>query len=189
MHIISNPPNSPFKVTLTREEGFSDKQWEKISRAGQLWEKAWNDPSFQDNVLHYITEYTYSTGWLWWKKYHRVHHSGFIGTDHTPAMVLESLLSGAEKLSPIVDHEADVILACGNKSGVLGWTYPNIAKQWISRWFLDSSSVAEIAGNLAHEYCHKLGYVHPYKNTPSRPHTVPYAIGYLTRNFAKRFDS
>lgn len=166
--------------------GFSKTQWAMQMEAAYWWAKAWNDSEFQRRVLDYQwTVDTYS-GWLWWRrKTGTVKHNYFAYTDDSRDVVLSTMLSGRETLKPELDSEGDVEIILANKRGVLGWTYENTLTQWLSAWFINSSSIAEQAGNRAHEYMHKLGYDHPFKATWDRPYTAPYAIGDLVVAWVK----
>jgi hypothetical protein len=42
----------------------------------------------------------------------------------------------------------------------------------------------QVAGNLTHEWLHKLGFDHDVASTPARPYSVPYAVGYILRDLA-----
>lgn len=175
-----------FKVNAKRAEGFTDAEWARQVAACEAWEKCWNDPEFQQQVLDFGYSVQVCSGRLWWKKCKKTWRRGFTYTADSTGEVLKKMLSGSETLLPDVDGEADVEIACGNKKGVLGWTYANTLKQWVSRWFLNSASTAELAGNRAHEYMHKLGYSHPFNSTGDRPFSAPYAVGYLTRDWIKK---
>lgn len=107
-------------------------------------------------------------------------------TSLSPGQVFETIMSGAEKLSPEIDGEADisVTLDARDAGSVIGYTYPNTRMQWIYASFFGRATPADIAGNLAHEYCHKIGFEHEFNFTSLRQYTVPYAIGYLTREIA-----
>lgn len=175
-----------FRVNVKRAEGFTDREWDLQLKSIDAWVRCWNDPDFQMKVLNYSYELTTCTGSLWWKKCNKKTYYGFRYTNDGTRVVLKKMLSGAEVLKPEEDGVADIELACGNQKGVVGWTYANTLKQWVSRWFISSASIAEQAGNRAHEYMHKLGYDHPFKATADRPYSVPYAVGYLTRDWIKK---
>lgn len=52
--------------------------------------------------------------------------------------------------------------------------------------FSSRAEIAEIAGNLAHEYCHALGYSHKGNRvTPYNLQSVPYVLGYACRDFVR----
>jgi hypothetical protein len=58
---------------------------------------------------------------------------------------------------------------------------------WLNVRFLarDSWSATDVAGNLAHEWMHQLGFEHAWRHEPGREHTVPYAIGTLVERLAR----
>jgi hypothetical protein len=112
-------------------------------------------------------------------------YKGFSSTKLTNSQVLDRILSGSETLTPIKDEEADINLSIdwdGSKR-VVGYTYPNSVWQWINGWFIKSGSVADIRGNIWHEYMHKLGFTHPRKYSVTRQNSVPYQHGYYVRDF------
>lgn len=60
------------------------------------------------------------------------------------------------------------------KCNVLGWTYPSTQTIWINSCGFEARSDAGIAGTLAHEFSHKLGFDH--KNARDLM-SVPYSFG------------
>jgi hypothetical protein len=69
-------------------------------------------------------------------------------------------------------------------SKVLGYT--SRGSIFVNTRFSSRAEIAEIAGNLAHEYCHVLGYGHKgNKVTPYNLQSVPYVIGYACREFVR----
>lgn len=71
-------------------------------------------------------------------------------------------------------------------NNVLGYTYPNVKKIYLNRKFYSKMSDAQIAGNLIHEWTHKLGFDHDFDPTPGRNSTVPYAIGFIVENLYQK---
>ena len=82
------------------------------------------------------------------------------------------------------------------KPGVVGYTTPkthatwinlNKLNQWIERYGKQQNLLrACIAGNLAHEYCHNLGFKHGRGgSTRANMRTVPYFIGNTVRSIAE----
>lgn len=173
------------RVKFDGMTGFSEKQEAKLWLAGRLIEKVVNTDEFEKEILRFSFQYSVCTGSLWWKKCRHERSLGFHYTNKTNALVYDSIMSGAEILRPDQDCaiNVDINLTAG-KSNVLGYTYPNTLKTWISRWFLDSAPASEIAGNIMHEWCHKIGYDHEYRNTALRQYSVPYAVGYIVSNLA-----
>lgn len=180
-----------FKVEMIRGRGFTDQEWALQLEADYWWAKCWNAPDFQSSVYGYTWTAQVCTGFWRWKtcKPGPLNQS-FTYTNDARPTILAKMLSGAEDLKPDADGVANGTVEIGNQRGVVGWTNETTLTEWLSKWFVDSASIAEQAGNRAHEYMHKLGYDHPYRSTWDRPYSVPYAIGdlvqaWVEKNFVK----
>lgn len=182
------------KVQFSLGRKFSPEQHAKIMRARDLLEQVINSDDFAVGVVNFERKELECVRTGWFRKSCKYVHAGFGfeydgngRTETDGARVLEIIRSGAETLSPEADGEADINIDLGYGRAV-GYTYPNSAWQWINQWFLDSSNVteADIAGNIAHEYMHKLGFGHAYRSHATRQYTVCYAIGYLVAGLAKK---
>lgn len=92
--------------------------------------------------------------------------------------VYQVLLDGAETLNGVVDHEMDLDLTLyyANNSTV-GYTYPNTNRVWTNDKFFTTNSLGKVAGNIVHEWTHKLGFEHDFNSTARRNYSVPYAVG------------
>lgn len=176
------------KVSLKLSGNETPAQKQKLERAAQCMEKAINSVRFKNEILEYSRTEWWSTGLLWWKKWHSRKVKGFAECDMTNEEVLKLIMAGGETLSPEQDQEADiqVTVAAGSR-GVVGWTNPHTPMQWISSWFINSQDVDahEVAGNLAHEWMHKIGFDHAFNPYSGREHTVPYAVGYLIEKISR----
>jgi len=108
-------------------------------------------------------------------------------TTFTNVEVLAIILSGSETLTPEVDNEADIKIELDTSwtRNVIGYTYPTTPWQWIYAKFFRNWSAEEVAGNIMHEYMHKLGFDHEYGWTFEREFSVPYALGYECEKYAK----
>jgi hypothetical protein len=94
--------------------------------------------------------------------------------------IYELLLSGAEELLPEVDHEMDLELELYYSwKNTIGYTTPGEMKIYLNRKFFNSFTPVQVAGNLFHEWTHKLGFNHASTYTVDRDSSVPYALGYL----------
>ncbi len=165
-----------FKVTLTDTSGFSSTELDKLDQAVAIWERVWNSDEFKARVLGFGFNQTITTGtWPFRKKENRF-CPYFRMTSETRIQVYNNLLAGSERLNPGDNGVADISITLDKRDGksVIGYTYANTRMQWIySDWFR-SVTPADIAGNLAHEYCHKLGYSHEFNYNALRSFTVPY---------------
>lgn len=176
--------NNKFRVTVVTED-LTDTENKKIQAAAAHMERVFNSEEFKQFVLNYSYTNTYTTGRLWYKKTHTEVIKHFESTEMTNEQVYQTLMNGAEILDSVIDHEADIFLKIDrrNKRGVIGYTYATTKWQWIYNWVTQNYTVQDIAGNLAHEFCHKLGFDHAYYNTPTREYSAPYAVGYFVSAF------
>jgi hypothetical protein len=99
--------------------------------------------------------------------------------------VFDDIFKGAEALMPAVNYQMDltVNMYYSRFSKVVGWTNPSIMIVHTNSKFHNFFSAEEIAGNLFHEWLHKLGYDHV---SASDHKSVPYAMGYLMTDFCKK---
>ena len=106
----------------------------------------------------------------------------------TNAQVYQAILNAAETLKPIknnmMDLEVELYYAANS---VVGYTNGGTRRIWVNTKFFNSFKENSVAGNLFHEWLHKLGYTHAYASTPTRPYSIPYAVGYIMGNIGKNF--
>jgi hypothetical protein len=163
------------RVVLNRVTNFTESEKQRLIEVIPMLEKAVNSVDFFERVRFYAYEQV---------KSYTMGHSG--------EQVYNSIMNGNEKLSGVSDYEIDIDLTIYTvpwyKSGksVIGYTYPSTLRTWINRAFFRSFTHAEIAGNLMHEYCHKLGYGHSFNWTPSRKDSVPYAVGNIVKDIVNK---
>jgi hypothetical protein len=106
----------------------------------------------------------------------------------TNTQIYHKILAGAERLYPIKNYKMDleVELYTDHKSNTVGFTRTLSKRIWMNTKFFNRFTAAKVAGNLVHEWVHKLGFSHDVKNTRRRKYSVPYAIGEITRQLATR---
>ncbi|HXH30143.1 MAG TPA: hypothetical protein VNJ01_04970 [Bacteriovoracaceae bacterium] len=103
--------------------------------------------------------------------------------------IYQMILNGSEDLSVGVDHEMDLELELyTSKDNVVGYTYPNILKIYMNTKYFDVYTPTEVAGNIFHEWTHKLGFQHSFRYSVARDASVPYAIGYLIEELGKQYE-
>lgn len=106
----------------------------------------------------------------------------------TNAQIYKKILEASEKLTPGNNNTMDLSLATYfTKDPVIGYTMPSIKTIYMNRRYLDNFQPNLVAMNVFHEWLHKVGFKHSYENNNSRPHSVPYAIGYIMRDLAKKY--
>ena len=174
-----------FKVNLTAE-GFNPKELEKLEAARLHMEKALSSRAFFDFCRGFSYEHKSCKGRLWWKKCNTYVTQEFRwNKEKSRKEIYNHLLCGEENLVAGEDKEADIFIKIDRRKNkrVLGYTYPNTSWQWVYSTFFAKASIEGIAGNLAHEWCHKMGYGHEYRYSYLRQFTVPYAVGYFVRDY------
>jgi hypothetical protein len=106
----------------------------------------------------------------------------------TNAQIYQTILDAAETLQPSKNNTMDLgVKMYYENSSIIGFTNGSITYINVNTKFFDQFNAAEVAGNLMHEWLHKLGYDHDFSSTPQRPYSVPYAIGYLVRDIGASF--
>lgn len=106
----------------------------------------------------------------------------------TNSQIYQSILDAAEKLTPAKNNTLDVgVKFYYTNNSVVGYTNTSITYINVNTKFFNSYDINEVAGNLFHEWLHKLGYGHDSSATTRRPYSVPYAVGYMIRNIGKNF--
>ena len=104
--------------------------------------------------------------------------------------IYQKLLEGSEDLDPGIDHEMDLDLELyHSRRNTVGYTRPDGLRIWMNSKFFNAYSPAEVAGNIFHEWTHKLGFEHAFYYSVSRESSVPYALGYLIEELGKKIES
>ncbi len=162
------------KVKLDASSGFDAKEKSKLLSAIALLEKVVNSEEFRARVLNY----TYNGNKTF------VDNNGM-----SNELIYNLIMSGKEVLKPTEDHELNINITIYSSfwnRNVIGYTYPNTLQTWINRRYYKNYTPADICANIAHEYLHKASFNHSFAWTPSREFSVPYAIGYIVGELARR---
>lgn len=175
-----------FKVKI-EYEGLNYDEIHKLEYASQIFADAISSEKFKDFCLNFSYEEHFYTR-RWFRKVHtgsKIHH-GFKGTHLTNQQVYDTIMSGKETLSGVIDNTANVYLRVDrrNKRGVVGYTYGNTKWQWVYSWVLRYGPEM-LAANASHEWCHKAGFDHAYRWNSTRQYSVPYAIGQFVQEFSE----
>jgi hypothetical protein len=108
----------------------------------------------------------------------------------TNQQIYYKILEGAEKLTPYKNNQMDLKLEFYSdyESNVVGYTLPQTTKVWINNKYFFKNSTAKVAGNLMHEWLHKLGFHHDREKSTHRKYSVPYGVGTIVKDLAKRLE-
>jgi hypothetical protein len=106
----------------------------------------------------------------------------------TNAQIYQTILDAAESLKPVKNNTMDLgVKMYYQNSSVVGYTNGSISYINVNTKFFNTYAANQVAGNLTHEWLHKLGYTHDSASTAKRPYSVPYAVGYIMRDLGKSF--
>lgn len=158
---------------------FTDKDKRKLYKAIQILDKVMSSPELKNLILNYQFKGTTSFNQ---------------NNEMTNEEIYNHFLTGAEDLKPDEDHTMNFDLTMYRSlnpwSKVKGYTKPDTMRIWIHSKFYRRSSwtAVDVAANMAHEWVHKMGFGHAYYNNDDRAHTVPYALGKLVGEVAKKLN-
>lgn len=152
---------------------FNATQEEKVLKAIEIIKKVVRSSEFREKVI----QFTY-------KGQRRfVNNNGFSNDE-----IYQILLEGSEELSPGIDYEMDLELELYySRRSTVGYTYPDELKVWMNTKYFNVYNPAQVAGNIFHEWTHKLGFEHSYRYSKMREASVPYALGYLIEELGKKY--
>lgn len=153
---------------------FDKADEDKVYKAIEIIKKVIGSRIFRDRVLNFTFE----------GEYKFVDNRGF-----TNEQIYQILLDGSEDLKPEVDHEMDLDLELYYSwRNVVGYTYPSTMKIFMNTKFFDPYTPSQVAGNIFHEWTHKLGFEHDQDYSVRRDSSVPYALGYLIQELGKEYE-
>lgn len=155
---------------------FSQEEEAKIQKAVELIKNVIRLKEFKDRVLNYTFE----------GKKQFFDHGGLSNEE-----IYQKILEGAEQMgnkhkNNVMDVELELYTQA---TSTIGYTYPNTVRIWMNKKYFNKYTPVNVADNLMHEWMHKIGFTHATTWSESRDHSVPYAIGYLVEELAKKYFS
>lgn len=156
----------PMQIT-----GFTGTSLDKLNKAFQVLEQVVNSNEFKDRVLNFKNgncERQYAS------------NKGL-----TNEQIYQIFMEGKETLQQNTPGEMNYFLKLYNRpwSRVIGYTSGNTNLININWKFFKKYEPAEVAGNLAHEWIHKIGFDH---KSAKEHDSAPYAIGYIVEELASK---
>lgn len=155
---------------------FNTHEEEKVRKAVSIIKRVISSIEFKERVLNYT-------------------HNGTKQFNDNDGLSNEEIylkiLEGAEKIgNSSKNNTMDVELELYHQgTKTIGYTYPNTVRIWMNKKYFNRYTPVEVADNLMHEWMHKLGFTHATMWSKNRDHTVPYAIGYLVEELAKKYQA
>ncbi len=102
--------------------------------------------------------------------------------------IYKKILAGSERMTshgPNNTMDLEIELYTDHDSITIGYTYPSIVRIYMNRKYFNKFRPYQVADNMMHEWLHKVGFGHSVKDTPERPYSVPYAVGYIVKGIAR----
>ena len=153
--------------------GFTDRQEKKIRSASSLIKKIVRSDSFKKRILEHT----------WNGKKQFADNQGL-----SNEAIYKKILDGSERMTshgPNNTMDLEIELYTDHDSITIGYTYPSIVRIYMNRKYFNKFRPFQVADNMMHEWLHKLGFGHSVKDTPDRPYSVPYAVGYIVKGIAR----
>jgi hypothetical protein len=172
---VGDVPNEALTFDAKAElHNFDPEDEVKLYKAIEIIKKVVASTEFRDRVLNY----TYQG------KKQFVDNEG-----KSNAEIYQILLEGREELKPELDNEMDLELELYYSwRSTVGYTTPGEMRIYMNTKFFDPYTPTEVAGNVFHEWLHKLGFGHASSYSVSRDSSVPYAIGYIIEELGKKYE-
>lgn len=169
--LISLPLFASFDARINMVN-FPQDQEAKVLKAVELIKKVVSSPEFKERILSHTFD---------GKK-------GFVDNKGlSNEQIYQMIMDGSETLIPEKNGKMDVELELYEQStNTIGYTYPHTSRIWVNTKYFNKYTPVQVADNLFHEWMHKLGFDHEIKYSKSRSYSVPYAIGYLVEELARK---
>lgn len=153
-------------------DGFEGDSLKKMEKAFEALEKVVNSKEFKNRVINFKND----TGV----------RSFASNQGLSNEKIYSIFMSGREILQQDTPHEMNFFLKLYYKrySKVIGWTNGDINTININWKFFKNFKPNDVAGNLAHEWTHKIGFDH---RSAAEHDSAPYAIGYIVREMGERY--
>ena len=166
-------PSAPMRVSLGKVTGYTAPERQKLEQATKLIADVLNSREFRDAVLS--AEFAGKPG--------------FANETRSPKDVYAAIRAAQESYTDGADGEVDLNVKLENFSWfqrkTVGYTTESSDTLTTNRRFFSGFEPSEVAGHLAHEWLHKLGFEHDFKPTARRPDSVPYELGELVERLAQ----
>jgi hypothetical protein len=170
--------NEAIRVNILALTGATSEDETRIFKALDLIEDVVNSEEFKLSVLNM----KYKVG--------SVEYKGFSQTTMTEEQVLESILLANENFPGGEPHQIDLFMDMYYRiNSTVGYTGPKDKFIHMNRHFHARFSPHETAGNIFHEWLHKIGHNHSSRNNSERPHSVPYKLGKLLSEMSAEIES
>lgn len=166
------------RVVINQADNFSSNGLDLLERSRTVLEKVVNSEEFKQRVIHF----TYQGQETF------VQNNGY-----TNLQIYNQIIAGAEQTptpteaNGIMDLFVSLYTSSYFGRNVIGYTDPTVHTIFMNSYFFNYADPTGVAGNMMHEWMHKLGYDHDFHATAQRPSSVPYAVGYIAEELAAKY--
>lgn len=106
----------------------------------------------------------------------------------TNSQIYTKIIQAAEKYKLIKNNTMDLnIKTYYQNSNVVGYTTTTSIYINMNTKYLNKYTANEVATNMTHEWLHKLGFGHAVNYSTSRDYSVPYAVGKIMGELARKY--
>lgn len=179
--MIASGQNFPeFKVKALKVDGKESKRTNKMKRALKIFEKVMNDAEFQNELqkLNFQSD-----------------REDDPFKNLTTQQVLKKIYAAKEHYSSDDNNTADIYWITKRRSffsrftecSVLGYGNEDKSEIYSYTCFTDNNEIEELVGHIAHEWTHKLGFVHAFEDNSKRDYTVSYSFGNLVTKHSEKY--
>jgi len=167
-----------FTVTGDTLNGLTPERTVRMKQALELWQKVMRDTGFQRELqsLRYVFDVAGD-------------QNRFLSSEEIATKIYQArefykdTADQCAQLHWVLDPAKKPLLA---RRPAIGFGESGDVEIHTYTWFFDAADLAELAGHIAHEWSHKIGFQHLYMRHKNRDKTVPYAFGNLVRKYAAR---
>jgi hypothetical protein len=161
-------------VKAMQIKGFEGDSLLKLKKAFEVLEKVVNSEEFKNRVINF--------------KNNQNERSFASNNGLSNEQIYEIFMDGRETLQQNTPGEMNFFLSLYHRrfSKVIGWTDGSINTINVNWKFFKDFLPNEVAGNLAHEWTHKIGFDHI---SAAEHDSAPYAIGYIVREMGAKYLS
>ena len=177
---FANQSSFALVVNVLGRSNFTENQSAQLGRVSTLLNHALNGEDFKNAVLNFSYQ----------GKKQFVQNNGM-----TNEQIYHFLMSGAEKYptAQLANEKADMNLTIYyprwySRSSAVAFTSTSDPFLHIYNNYYNTALLSELSNTLVHEWTHKMGFDHDYKNTPQRPFSVPYGVGGIIEGLVSRMN-
>lgn len=175
------PCVAQFAVRADSLSGHTPDRTTRMKQALAIWQQVMRDTSFQRELR--TTNFAFDV-------------AGDQNRFLSSAEIADKIYQGREFYHDSIDFTANLhwIIEMKKKPFLsrhpaIGYGEAGDVEIFTYSWYFDRASLAEIAGHIAHEWSHKIGFQHLYVRHKNRDKTVPYTFGNLVQKYAERIGA